>query len=446
MAKITQEVFIQRIIALFGDKYDLSNIKYTNKDTKIKLLCPEHGNFEVVSANILDGSSCGCRECRKLNTNLDNFKEQSIKIHDNFYDYSETTEILPKYKVKIICPIHGRFEQNLYSHMKGAKCPKCQGSEKWDATTFLKRAKQTHGDRYNYSEVVYVDRFTQVDIICQQHGLFKQRPVDHCKGSGCHSCWKDKRQEANNKRRKTTEQFIKEAKEVHGDLYDYSKVSYENLHKSVTITCTEHGDFQQEPCRHLAGCGCTCCFRIRSAKDRSLKIEDVIPILINKYPDLEFKYDTFKGLYKDIDFVCKEHGLVSRKFDSLWYNDTGCPKCRVKYSFSYEEPAVLYVNKIIFKSGKVTLKFGISGDYNGRIFLFKQRNTECKEVIKESVVSFKKGKDAFELERLIKQEFRLLLRDVTKEELPDGYTETLNISHKETLLNFINTYTGEQNG
>lgn len=370
-----------------------------------------------------------------------------MKIHDNFYDYSETTEILPKHKVKIICPVHGSFEQNLYAHLKGAKCLKCRGSEKWDVNAFLSKARIVHGDRYGYSEVVYKDRFTQVGIICPQHGLFKQRPVDHCKGSGCPSCWKDKRQESNNKRRKTTEQFIEEAKEVHGDLYDYSKVSYENLHTAVTITCKEHGDFQQEPHRHLAGCGCTPCFRLRNAKARSLTINNIKPILDEKYPDLQFKYETFKGLYQPIDFVCKEHGPVSRIFSSLWYRETGCPRCKTKYSFSYEDPAVLYVNKIILNSGKETLKFGISGYYEGRVFLFKQKNTSCKEVIKDTIFPFKKGKDAFNLERIIKQEFKSLLCDATKEELPDGYTETLNISHKENLLNFINlNYTGESNG
>jgi len=54
----------------------------------------------------------------------------------------------------------------------------------------------------------------------------------------------------------TTEAFVKRAKAIHGDLYDYSKVEYVNATTKVTITDPEHGDFDQAPAKHLTGCGC----------------------------------------------------------------------------------------------------------------------------------------------------------------------------------------------
>ena len=37
--------------------------------------------------------------------------------------------------------------------------------------------------------------------------------------------------------RKTKEQFVNEAVQVHGDKYDYSEVEYVNTHKLVRIQC-----------------------------------------------------------------------------------------------------------------------------------------------------------------------------------------------------------------
>lgn len=59
--------------------------------------------------------------------------------------------------------------------------------------------------------------------------------------------------------RKTKEQFIQQAKAVHGDLYDYSKVTYHNTHTKVDIVCTKHGLFKQQPEKHLHGAGCPSC-------------------------------------------------------------------------------------------------------------------------------------------------------------------------------------------
>ena len=60
-------------------------------------------------------------------------------------------------------------------------------------------------------------------------------------------------------KKKTTEQFIEEARLTHGDKYDYSKVEYENNKKPVCIICPEHGEFWQQPSNHLHGAGCPKC-------------------------------------------------------------------------------------------------------------------------------------------------------------------------------------------
>ena len=57
----------------------------------------------------------------------------------------------------------------------------------------------------------------------------------------------------------TTEDFIKKAREIHGDKYDYSKVNYVNNETPVCIICPEHGEFLQQPTNHLRGCSCPYC-------------------------------------------------------------------------------------------------------------------------------------------------------------------------------------------
>jgi hypothetical protein len=59
--------------------------------------------------------------------------------------------------------------------------------------------------------------------------------------------------------RKTTEQFVEEARVVHGNKYDYSKTNYVNNRTNIVITCLTHGDFLQNPQGHLSGYGCPKC-------------------------------------------------------------------------------------------------------------------------------------------------------------------------------------------
>ena len=44
---------------------------------------------------------------------------------------------------------------------------------------FIAKAKAVHGDKYDYSQVEYVNNHTKVSIICPIHGVFRQRPLDH---------------------------------------------------------------------------------------------------------------------------------------------------------------------------------------------------------------------------------------------------------------------------
>lgn len=132
------------------------------------------------------------------------FIEKGTQLHNNKYDYSKVEYVNSRTKVKIICPEHGEFEQLPSSHLQGNGCPKC--AREWTDThkenhcissrqsrgmtteQWIARAKQVHGDKYDYSLTVYVNQRTNVKIICPIHGLFEQKADSHIQGNGCRLC------------------------------------------------------------------------------------------------------------------------------------------------------------------------------------------------------------------------------------------------------------------
>ena len=121
---------------------------------------------------------------------------------------------------------------------------------------FIKRSNIIHNHKYNYNEVEYIDRLTNVNIICPKHGRFPQTPAAHLQGRGCPKCGVEKIRQS---RLLTLENFVDKAKEIHKDKYDYSKVEYKGYGTEVCIICPVHGEFWQTPRDHFGGYGCHKC-------------------------------------------------------------------------------------------------------------------------------------------------------------------------------------------
>lgn len=119
---------------------------------------------------------------------------------------------------------------------------------------FIKLCREKHKEKYDYSKTIYINKRTKVIVGCKEHGDFEQMSHKHVRGQGCRAC-------AGNKL-KTTDEFIQNAKKIHGNRYDYSKVEYKNNQTKVTIICKDHGKFEQTPDNHTnkkQGCaGCAC--------------------------------------------------------------------------------------------------------------------------------------------------------------------------------------------
>ena len=188
MAKrLTLEEFIEKARNIHGDKYDYSLVDYKNSTTKVKIICPIHGVFEQKPNIHLDGSGCiKCGGNIKLTTN--EFIQKSRNIHGDKYNYDITIYNGHENKVKIICPIHGIFEQKANNHLYGADCFKCKGSKKKTSEDFILEANKIHNNKYDYSLVDYKNNKIKIKIICPTHGVFEQVPISHLRNIGCPFC------------------------------------------------------------------------------------------------------------------------------------------------------------------------------------------------------------------------------------------------------------------
>lgn len=232
------------------------------------------------------------RTTRQLTTA--EFIRRARLIHaDRNYDYSGVVYTNNRAKVFMICPKHGFFAQTAKDHLTGRTCRGCgiekvRSSNTKEWAVFLKKAKAVHGcGKYSYEKVVYVHSKKKVVITCKVHGDFEQTPYSHSVGHGCQRCafgWSSigklsitKRSPSKKKLKLAKKQplyntafFIKRARRLHGDLYDYSKSVYVDACKTkLTITCSEHGDFEQTPNSHLRKRGCPECGKLTGGYSRS---------------------------------------------------------------------------------------------------------------------------------------------------------------------------------
>lgn len=266
--KKTLKEYIKDFRIIHGDKYDYPNQPIPNGNrSKIKIICPEHGEFiQEISAH---KSGQGCPDCAKLSRikkrklNSKNFIEDARKVHGDKYDYSLVDYKSAKDKVKIICPEHGTFEQKRNNHIiQKQGCPKCGiqnrgNSRSISKDTFIKKCREVHGDTYDYSLVDYLDTKTRVTIICKDHGEFETIPYNHLNGAGCKKCNCENNALSFSKK----DEYLNRVSLLHNNKYNYPyfENEYINNKSKLTIICSKHGEYKQIAKDHMRGCGCPKC-------------------------------------------------------------------------------------------------------------------------------------------------------------------------------------------
>jgi very-short-patch-repair endonuclease len=185
MKRLTTEQFIEKARKVHGNKYDYSLVEYKGNRYKVKIICPEHGEFWQKAQNHMRG--LGCEKCASEARKNKKFLESCRKAHYNKYDYSLVKYNNAHEKIDIICPKHGIFRQKAQNHMKGQGCPHCAGKIV-STEDFIQKSKEIHGDKYDYLLVEYKRNRDEVKIICPKHGIFTQKANSHTSGYGCPIC------------------------------------------------------------------------------------------------------------------------------------------------------------------------------------------------------------------------------------------------------------------
>lgn len=124
---------------------------------------------------------------------FDKFLKISNHIHNGKYNYDQFVFNSNSVKGKIICPLHGMFEQSAKDHMSGKGCKQCsiEYTSRLKIKTyddFLEKANSIHNNMYKYDENTYKQRRDKITIECPFHGLFVQKACNHLQGAGCRKC------------------------------------------------------------------------------------------------------------------------------------------------------------------------------------------------------------------------------------------------------------------
>lgn len=190
------KAFLEQCAKIHGNKYDYSRVIYTKSENEVEIICHIHGSFFQTPTNHLNHK--GCQKCsfnERVRNQYDN-KEAFIKkakaFHGEKYDYSLVEYVGAKQKVKIICKVHGVFEQipsgHYHSGCKFCRNEKTGFSQRKTTKAFIEICQRIHGNRYDYSDTEYISMLKPVKIKCRIHGFFQQIAGNHQIGAGCQKC------------------------------------------------------------------------------------------------------------------------------------------------------------------------------------------------------------------------------------------------------------------
>lgn len=390
---ISEEEFKIRLKNKHGDKFSYSlpnEAKFQGLSTEINVKCNKCGEVFLKRAGDLLGlKMCPCCEVKNTRLTTESFIKKAKIVHGEKYDYSLVEYKNNHTKVKIICPEHGVFEQTPANHLYGYGCMKCgigeiRKNSSMGREEFIKRAKDIHGDKYNYDNVKYLNRETKVEIYCKEcNETFFQAPSLHLSGCGCPSCV--------GKKKYTNETFIDKAKEIHGNKYNYENVEYLNIKSKVKIVCPVHGEFLQMAESHLVGKGCPKCHPQYSKGEKEIvefiksiyngevleNVRDVIsPKELDIYiPELNLaieynglfyhssKFDVSPTSSRNKVFDCEKQGIrLVTIFEDEWQNQKELVKSMIsRYIGKFER---IFARKTIVKKIEKSPIYGNFLDVN----------------------------------------------------------------------------------
>lgn len=168
---------------------------------------------------------------------------------------------------------------------------------------FIIKAKEIHGDKYDYSLTNYKGILQNIKIICPNHHIFEQKPDHHLyRKQGCASCLPNKKI--------NQQEFLDRMDIIFGDTLLFTRSQYVNNSTGIIVTCPIHGEFSKIPSYLFNGDGCAKCrFDIRKANGETVRAPEVFFKNVKlRSPNLSFNNSVFKGHNDPIIVTCQKHG------------------------------------------------------------------------------------------------------------------------------------------
>jgi len=321
---------IEKFKAVHGETYDYNKVSYVGAKVKVDIVCRKHGSF--LQAPQKHAAGQGCPICSRLRPpDYANFVAKALAKGLTQEEIDNCGFTGTKNKIKRVCKIHGEYYTAAQAFLsKGHGCPTCGHESTASKKTktieqVIEGFRSTHGDRYDYSRVVYVRGRDKVEIVCRDHGSFWQAPETHSKGVGCPACGVKKASDA---RMFTTEEFIAKAQQLQVDYnIDYTNFVYRGWKTEHEFTCKLHGAFYKTPENHIKGAGCPEC-GILSRRDSRISEEKLLGRFLEVHGDTYSYPESLEGVkIKDKILVsCPIHGDFLNIVGKHAMGQ-GCPKC-----------------------------------------------------------------------------------------------------------------------
>lgn len=291
---------------------------------------------------------------------------------------------------------------------------------------FIIKSKLKFNNKFSYEKIIYKNKRTDIIITCNIHGDFITTPEKHFKHlwGSCTQCKDDEL------KNDLLLQFISKSNLVHNNKYTYDKFIYIDAKNKSIVTCPEHGDFPVSSNNHMRGKGCPRCSLVKNTEDF---IKKANKIHNNTY---DYTNTIWKSAKELVEINCLKHGIffVTPDAHLSIYNKTGCPDCSIQ-GFNKNKKAYFYIQEIYDNDILISYKFGITNNIKRRF-----RNQNCKSIYKHKLFySFDNiGKIIYDLERYIKNNIDASF--ISKENMKDGFTETINPKDIDKLENLIIEY------
>lgn len=314
MKKLTTEEIIKRFREIHGNRYIYDLVVYNGMNKDVLIICPIHGIFKQKPCKHLRGHGCPKCNCGRQFT-TETYKEEATRVHNGLYAYNDLVFTGMGNNIIATCKIHGNFKQKASYHLKGGGCPICAGCKRSNIEEFIEKARKVHGDKYDYSKVVYVNNRTPVCIICPIHGEFWQTPNTHLHGGGCPKC--------SGNVNFTQEEYVEKCDKVHNGYYDNSEIIFKRTADYVTPICPIHGKFMIRADHYLHGHGCKQCNGGGTITNEEYKRR-----MVQKYGDLyDLSKTEYNGATNKVILICKIHGEFEAVATSILQGHSGCPEC-----------------------------------------------------------------------------------------------------------------------